>query len=71
MDPGVFYGKFPAKVPPDYSDDSDLDSSSDDEPESAASARACKHSFYCDSQNFTIIRATNEVASLAEERDAV
>ncbi|KAH7964549.1 hypothetical protein HPB51_027211 [Rhipicephalus microplus] len=39
MDPGAFYGKFAAKVPPDYSDDSDLDSSSDEEPENAFLAR--------------------------------
>ncbi|KAH8027792.1 hypothetical protein HPB51_010306 [Rhipicephalus microplus] len=39
MDPGAFYGKFAAKVPPDYSDDSDLDSSSDEEPENAVLAR--------------------------------
>lgn len=39
MDPGAFYGKRAAKVPPEYSDDSDLESS-DDEPENTASARA-------------------------------
>ncbi|KAH8040956.1 hypothetical protein HPB51_013238 [Rhipicephalus microplus] len=39
MDPGAFYGKFAARVPPDYSDDSDLDSSRDEEPENAVLAR--------------------------------
>ncbi|KAH8037877.1 hypothetical protein HPB51_018365 [Rhipicephalus microplus] len=39
MDPGAFYEKCAAKVPPDYSDDSDLDSSSDEEPENAVLAR--------------------------------
>ncbi|KAH9382483.1 hypothetical protein HPB48_000521 [Haemaphysalis longicornis] len=37
IDPGVFYETFAARVPPDYSDDSDLDSSSYEEPENAAS----------------------------------
>ena len=48
MDPGAFYGKRAAKVPPEYSDDSDLESS-DDEPENAALARAGKH-FYRNNQ---------------------
>ncbi|XP_077520981.1 uncharacterized protein LOC144132441 [Amblyomma americanum] len=40
MDPNIFYGKIAAKAPPEHSDDSDLESSSDEEPENAPSARA-------------------------------
>lgn len=65
MDPGAFYGKFAAKVPPDYSDDSDLDSSSDEEPENAVLARTSKYLFCRVSRNYAIIRLTNKVRSLA------
>ncbi|KAK8756333.1 hypothetical protein V5799_000966 [Amblyomma americanum] len=40
MDPNIFYRKIATKAPPEHSDDSDLESSSDEEPENAPSARA-------------------------------